>query len=118
MSHFTYIFPAAVTVCWAACIFLRKDSGKIQILLATRSKISGKSLSKWDCLIFVPSILLIPFDASQAIKKFFYVQASEEAGDTARIKEIALQSGYGNLQSFYRNFSEIMNMTPKQWLSK
>lgn len=23
-----------------------------------------------------------------------------------------------NLQSFYRNFSEIMQMTPKQWLSK
>lgn len=34
------------------------------------------------------------------------------------IKEAALKSGYNNLQSFYRNFSEIYKMTPKDWMSK
>ncbi|MCQ2177790.1 MAG: helix-turn-helix domain-containing protein [Bacteroidales bacterium] len=34
------------------------------------------------------------------------------------IKDIAMQSGYSNLQSFYRNFSEIMEMTPKTWMEK
>lgn len=34
------------------------------------------------------------------------------------IKEAAFNSGYNNLQSFYRHFSEIMQMTPKAWISK
>lgn len=42
----------------------------------------------------------------------------KSADGEARVKEIALQSGYNNVQSFYRNFSEIMEMTPKQWISK
>lgn len=36
----------------------------------------------------------------------------------ASIKEIALQSGYNNVQSFYRHFAEIMEMTPKTWISR
>ena len=36
----------------------------------------------------------------------------------ASIKEIALQSGYNNVQSFYRHFAEIMEMTPKTWMSR
>lgn len=34
------------------------------------------------------------------------------------IKEAAMRSGYSNLQSFYRHFSDIMDMTPKAWISK
>ena len=34
------------------------------------------------------------------------------------VKEAAIRSGYSNLQSFYRNFSDIMKMTPKVWISK
>ncbi len=34
------------------------------------------------------------------------------------VKEAATRSGYSNLQSFYRNFSDIMEMTPKSWISK
>ena len=34
------------------------------------------------------------------------------------VKEAAMRSGYNNLQSFYRHFSEIMEMTPKTWISK
>lgn len=34
------------------------------------------------------------------------------------VKEAAMRSGYNNLQSFYRNFSDIMEMTPKAWMSK
>ncbi|MBQ0025559.1 MAG: AraC family transcriptional regulator [Bacteroidales bacterium] len=32
------------------------------------------------------------------------------------IKDAAISSGYANLQSFYRNFSEKMQMTPKEFL--
>lgn len=38
--------------------------------------------------------------------------------DEAGIKDAAFNSGYNNLQSFYRNFSEIMQMTPKTWISQ
>lgn len=34
------------------------------------------------------------------------------------VKEAAMRSGYNNLQSFYRHFSDIMDMTPKTWMSK
>lgn len=34
------------------------------------------------------------------------------------IKNIALRSGYNHPQSFYRNFAQIMEMTPKMWLSE
>ena len=34
------------------------------------------------------------------------------------IKEVAMQSGYNHQQSFYRNFTQIMNMTPKTWMSQ
>lgn len=48
------------------------------------------------------------------IKHFIdIIQSDDEAG----IKDAAFNSGYNNLQSFYRNFSEIMQMTPKTWVS-
>lgn len=34
------------------------------------------------------------------------------------VKEAAMRSGYNNLQSFYRHFSDIMDMTPKAWMSR
>lgn len=102
MPPFTYILPAAIAICWSVCIFCRKDTGKIQtmlaasmltaasamifnnisistfvfpfIFLAVRSKTSPKGLSKWDCLIFIPSILLIPFATADIIKIYFYLQ--------------------------------------------
>ena len=41
-----------------------------------------------------------------------------DAEKNPNIKDLALHSGYGNLQSFYRNFSEIMQMSPKMWLAQ
>lgn len=38
--------------------------------------------------------------------------------ENINIKEVALKSGYNHIQSFYRNFAIIMDMTPKTWLSK
>lgn len=38
-------------------------------------------------------------------------------GDETAIKDAAFNSGYSNIQSFYRNFTEIMQMTPKTWIS-
>ena len=34
------------------------------------------------------------------------------------IKEVAMQSGYKHTQSFYRNFTQIMEMTPGTWLTR
>lgn len=34
------------------------------------------------------------------------------------IKEVAARSGYNHPQSFYRNFTQIMDMTPGTWLSR
>lgn len=34
------------------------------------------------------------------------------------IKEVAMKSGYNHPQSFYRNFTQIMEMTPGTWLSR
>ncbi|MCQ2182601.1 MAG: helix-turn-helix domain-containing protein [Bacteroidales bacterium] len=39
------------------------------------------------------------------------------SGEYDGIKDAAMKSGYNNLQSFYRHFSEIMQMTPKTWIS-
>lgn len=39
-------------------------------------------------------------------------------GPDVNIKEVAIQSGYNHLQSFYRNFELIMDMTPKEWISR
>lgn len=41
-----------------------------------------------------------------------------KSGKYTSIKEAALNSGYNNLQSFYRHFSDTMRMTPKTWISK
>lgn len=40
-----------------------------------------------------------------------------KSGDDTGIKDAAFNSGYNNLQSFYRHFTEIMQMTPKAWIS-
>lgn len=42
----------------------------------------------------------------------------ENVDSDMSIKEIAMQSGYNHTQSFYRHFAEIMEMTPKAWLSR
>lgn len=39
------------------------------------------------------------------------------SGKCTGIKEAAFNSGYNNLQSFYRHFTEIRQMTPKTWIS-
>lgn len=48
----------------------------------------------------------------------YFVETVKTEGGDASIKDAALRSGYNNLQSFYRHFSEIMEMTPKAWISK
>lgn len=47
----------------------------------------------------------------------YAVELMKEEGDDTNIKEIALRSGYSHLQSFYRNFVQIMEMTPKMWMA-
>ena len=46
------------------------------------------------------------------------VDLMKEEGPGANIKDIATRSGYNHLQSFYRNFTQMMDMTPKTWISK
>lgn len=46
------------------------------------------------------------------------IDLMKEEGSRANIKDIAIRSGYSHLQSFYRNFTQIMNMTPKTWMSQ
>lgn len=46
------------------------------------------------------------------------VKLMKEDGREANIKDIAIRSGYNHIQSFYRNFTQILDMTPKTWISK
>lgn len=46
-----------------------------------------------------------------------FLDIAKEEGSNINIKDAAVRSGFNNLQSFYRNFSEMMQMTPKTWLS-
>lgn len=48
----------------------------------------------------------------------YAIDLMKEEGPGANIKDIATRSGYNHLQSFYRNFTQIMEMTPKTWISK
>ncbi len=48
----------------------------------------------------------------------YAIDLMKEDGPGANIKDIALRSGYNHLQSFYRNFTQIMEMTPKTWMSR
>ena len=47
----------------------------------------------------------------------YALELMKEEGDGTNIKDIAVRCGYSNLQSFYRNFAQIMDMTPKMWLA-
>lgn len=47
----------------------------------------------------------------------YALELMKEEGDGTNIKDIAVRSGYSHLQSFYRNFAQIMDMTPKMWLA-
>ena len=46
------------------------------------------------------------------------IELMKEGGHNVNIKDVAISSGYNHLQSFYRNFATIMQMTPKTWLAK
>lgn len=46
------------------------------------------------------------------------LELMKAGGDDVNIKDVAINSGYNHIQSFYRNFALIMEMTPKAWLSK
>lgn len=46
------------------------------------------------------------------------LELMKAGGENVNIKDVALSSGYNHLQSFYRNFALIMQMTPKTWLAK
>ena len=47
----------------------------------------------------------------------YALELMKEERDGTNIKDIAVRSGYSHLQSFYRNFAQIMDMTPKMWLA-
>ena len=47
----------------------------------------------------------------------YALELMKEEKDGTNIKDIAVRSGYSHLQSFYRNFAQIMDMTPKMWLA-
>ena len=46
------------------------------------------------------------------------LELMKAGGEDVNIKDVALKSGYNHIQSFYRNFTLIMETTPKAWLSK
>ena len=47
-----------------------------------------------------------------------FIDIVTEEGRDVNIKDAAMRCGYSNLQSFYRNFSELKKMTPKAWISE
>lgn len=48
----------------------------------------------------------------------YALELMKAGGRNVNIKDVALKSGYNHIQSFYRNFTLIMETTPKAWLSK
>ena len=48
----------------------------------------------------------------------YALELMENSGKDVNIKDVAMQSGYNHVQSFYRHFSEIMEMTSRTWLSR
>lgn len=48
----------------------------------------------------------------------YALELMKAGGNDVNIKDVALSSGYNHIQSFYRNFAQIMEMTPKTWLSR
>lgn len=48
----------------------------------------------------------------------YALELMKAGGEDVNIKDVALKSGYNHIQSFYRNFTLIMETTPKAWLSK
>ena len=48
----------------------------------------------------------------------YALELMKAGGRDVNIKDVALKSGYNHIQSFYRNFTLIMETTPKVWLSK
>ena len=55
-------------------------------------------------------------DFVNSLRIEYFTRIVGELGPEANIKEAAMRSGYSNLQSFYRNFSEIMKVTPAVWI--
>lgn len=47
----------------------------------------------------------------------YAVELMKEEGEGTNIKDVAIRCGYSHLQSFYRNFVQIMDMTPKMWMA-
>lgn len=46
----------------------------------------------------------------------YALELMKAEGRNVNIKDVAQKSGYNHIQSFYRNFAIIMEMTPKTWL--
>lgn len=95
-----YLVPLAVSLFWVVRIFLLKDVNKVQLLfitgfvmamlalyaegfilfsfpffyLAVRKYISAGGLLKWDYLVFVPSLVLMPYLGTLPVKIFLIVQ--------------------------------------------
>lgn len=48
----------------------------------------------------------------------YAIELMKAGGRNVNIKDVAQKAGYNHIQSFYRNFTLIMETTPKVWLSK
>ena len=95
------IVPAAVLLLWAVRIFLRKDIGKSQLLMSAgmavaayaifqweesslfvfpfvylsfRESTSESGISKWDWLVFIPSLVFLTLGEEMASNIFLCVQ--------------------------------------------
>lgn len=100
-DYLVYTLPLAVALFWIIRIFLLKGSNKAQLFivagmfiavlsmfyrettvlfifpfffLALRQKVSANGAGKWDSLVFLPSILFIPFTASPLLNIYFCIQ--------------------------------------------
>lgn len=47
----------------------------------------------------------------------YFIDIVRNEGPSVNIKDAAMRAGYSNIQSFYRNFSDKMQMTPKTWVA-
>ena len=124
VSSVIFLLPLAVAVFWIVRIFLLKDLNKVQFFIIAGMTVAVLTMfyRKRTALFMFPFFYLA---VRQKISEFinslrieYFTKTVQADGGEASIKDAALRSGYNNLQSFYRHFSEIMEMTPKAWISK
>lgn len=139
MPDVTYYFiPAAVMLFWAVRIFLRKDISKPQMLMTAGMLLAAHAflfwresalfvfpfvylsirevtvkgeLSKWDWLVFIPSIIFSTLDSNPACYIFLGIQVT-----AILIWSYVAVHRYNKLSAEYFDISDDLSDVPNQIL--